>query len=116
MAKRTTEPVAEICLYGNGQPGCGAGWLAHVGPLTSATKLLGDGEPKQTHTFTDAIFSACDAISRSGVSGGLVRVYAAGGGMMADTDLNHPRYFGDLQWVPATMLVISAEAIEAAAV
>ncbi len=111
MARKTTKLVAEICLYGNGAFDVGYGWLARLADGT----LLGDGEPRPTVMKTDCIFRACDAISATGLTGGLVRVFSPGGGMMADTDLNHPGYFGDLKWQPATVYVVTAEQIEAAA-
>jgi hypothetical protein len=115
MAK-STRLVAEICLYGNRS--IGAGWLAR----TRDNTLLGDGEPREGRSFTEAVWQACDAIYhnrslcgkiRPGT--GTVRVFAAGGALMADTDLNHPGYFGDLKWTEATMLVVDSDAIIAAA-
>ena len=109
MGRRTTKLVGEICLYGN--MSIGAGWLA----TTADGKLLGDGEPRQGRSFTEAVWLACDALRTAGAAVGKVRVFAAGGERMADTDINHPGYYGSLSWVPATVLVISAAAIEAAA-
>lgn len=114
MAK-SQKVVAEICLYGTTQHG--AGWLAR----TSDGALLGDGELRQGRSFTEAVWLACDAVLRVyGACGGRprngkVRVFAPGGERMADADINHPGYYGDLKWQSATVLEISAEAIEAAA-
>lgn len=113
---RKTKLVAEVCLYGNRETG--AGWLAR----TAEGAMLGTGDPKAARSFTDAVWLACDAVRRlRSMAGhahahtGTVRVFAPGGERMADTDLNRPATYGDLHWVPATMLVIDADAIIAAA-
>jgi len=118
MAKQTTKIVAEICLYGNGAADVGYGWLARL----SDGAMLGNGEPRPGRSQTDCLWQACDHVRRLRTMAaqpkpwtGTVRVFAPGGKLMADTDLNHPGYFGDLKWQPATALEISAEAIEAAA-
>lgn len=114
---KSTKLVAEICLYGNGPTGCGAGWLARL----ADGSLLGDGEPKAGRSFTEAVFQACDHVLRAyGACGGrprtaIVRVFASGGERMADTDARHPGYFGDLKWQPATVYVIEAADLNAAA-
>lgn len=99
--------VAEICMYGN--HGYGFGFIARC----IDGHMIGDGEQKM-QSATSALWTACSAIGPR-YDGGKVRVFAPGGRMMADADLNQPGYFGSLKWVPATVIVISAEAIEAAA-
>lgn len=112
MKTLKTQLVAEICLYGNRETG--AGWLARM----EDGALLGNGEPKAGRSNTEAVWRACDQIGRVlGMCGGrprnaTVRVFASGGDLMADTSLTNPATFGDLKWVPATVYVVSAEAIE----
>lgn len=112
MSKASQKIVAEICLYGNGAFGCGAGWLART-----ETRLLGDGVPVAGRTYTQAVFAACDALRlcMEVPASALVRIYEAGGELFADALLANPGWFGDLQWRPVTPIEISAEAIEAAA-
>ena len=113
--KRTSGSVAEICLYGNHETG--AGWLAR----TADGAMLGDGEPRVGRSNTEAVWQACDEVRRSYAPSKrlphqtTVRIFAPGGRRMADTTLGNPGYFGDLKWQAATVLEISAEAIEAAA-
>lgn len=104
--------VAEICLYGNHQ--CGAGYLAHVGPLTRDSKLFGDGEPKAGRNMTAAVWLACMDLEAAGAKG-LATVYSPGGQRCGEVNIQRPCYYGNIEWRPAPMLVISAEAIEAAA-
>ena len=108
---RSQKLAAEVALYGNGPTGVGSGWLARLADGT----ILGDGEPKAGRTFTDAVWLACEAVRQAGVTGGRVRVFAAGGRLMADTDLNNPGYFGNLNWRAATAYVVSADDILVAA-
>ena len=110
MARKIkNELVAEICLYGTTQHG--AGWLARL----ADGRLLGDGELSQARGMTAAVWQAQDAIEAAGVTSGRVRVFAAGGRMMADDYLTHRAYFGDLKWTPAVMLTVDVAAIKAAA-
>src|SRR5262245_33682800 len=108
MAK-TQQVAAEVCLYGTRE--IGAGWLARTADGT----LFGDGEPRQGHTFTDALWIACKAMREAGVQGRTVRVFSPDGLRMADTIIDRPAYYGDLKWRPATVIVVSAEEIERAA-
>jgi hypothetical protein len=110
MARKIkNELVAEICLYGASH--CGSGWLVRL----PDGRMFGDGELVKDRGMTAAVWQAQDAIEAAGVKSGRVRVFAAGGQMMADDYLTHRAYFGDLKWVPATMLVIEAAALETAA-
>lgn len=117
MKTKTSKLVAEICLYGNGKADVGYGWLAR----TNDGAMLGTGDPIPGKSATHCVFEACEKIGRlfgmcgARPRGGIVRIFAAGGERMADTSLSSPAYYGDLQWMPATALVVSAEAIEAAA-
>jgi len=111
MARKTQlyKLVADICLYGNHT--IGAGYLVQ---LTDG-RLLGDGEPKAGRSFTEAVWLACRDVCEAGISAGLVRVFAPGGQRMADTDLNHPGYFGNLKWQPAIQYVLSVDELVDAA-
>lgn len=104
--------VGEICLYGTRHTG--AGWLARVGASLDG-HLIGDAEPNPDHTFTEAVWMACDALRNAGIKAGMVRVFESGGKNCADTDINNPGYYGDLKWVPAPVYVIDADTILAAA-
>ena len=111
---RTKKIVAEICMYGGWNRNCvdlGHGWLAQLADGT----MLGTGEPTTNFTGTDSLFAACRAIHDAGVKSGRVRVYMPNGTRMAETDLNHPGYYGELKWVPAVQYVISADELIAAA-
>ena len=112
MASKTTKLVAEICLYGNLDTG--AGWLALVLAGPNKGKLLGDGTPQQGMSNTMAVWLACREIEAQGLSSGRVCVYSADGLRQADTSLQHPAYYGSLEWQAAPVYEISAEAIEAA--
>ncbi len=92
--------TAEICLYGT--TATGAGWLA----TTDSGKLLGTGEPMAGRGYTAAVWLACDAIREAGNIGKKARIYEPSGQRMADTDLTHPGYYGDLKWMPATVYLI----------
>lgn len=117
MGRKNNKVVAEVCLYGNGAADVGYGWLARLDDGT----LMGTGEPKPGKTATNCVFEACDKIGRlfgmcgARPRGGMVRVFAAGGERMAETSLSHPDYYGNLKWEPATVYVVSAGDIEAAA-
>lgn len=116
MARKTQQHVAEICLYGTSM--IGFGWLAQ----TRDGAMLGDGEPKGNRTATECVCIACGQLLRlfgaaggRPASGSKVRVFAAGGLQYTDVDLRHPGYFGDFKWQPAQPVVISCDAILAAA-
>jgi len=111
--KITKMLVAEICLYGNGPTGCGAGWLA----VEFGGRLLGDGEPVKDRTFTEAVWGAVDALRKIGIVQGIVAIYAPGGERYALAPIGRVPTFGNLQWTsPAPCHVISAAELEAAAV
>lgn len=99
-----------ICLYGGSN---GAGWLAHIGDLRDGA-ILGDGELVAGVGLTEAVWLACDALQRSGVTGE-VTVHAPGGMHMTTIDVASRKYYGDLQWVPAPAWVVSCMEIEAVA-
>lgn len=98
-----------VCLYGNST--AGAGWIAARPGFAGPT--LGDGELNSGRSFTTAVFQACDALVRSGATGKAV-VYAPGGERKATIDLSRPGWYGDLQWMAADVMLISAEDLEAA--
>ena len=103
-ANRAAAVVAEVCLYGHGHTGNGAGWLASVHGVRG---LLGDGEPRKGAGFTEALWMAINAINATpGARPGLVHVYESSGRFMAVTSTSHPAYYGDLQWMPAPVLVL----------
>lgn len=108
-AKRL-ELVAEICLYGTTQTG--AGYLARGKGLK---EMLGTGEPVAMRTFSEAIWHAQHALREAGLTEGLVRIYAPGGERCAEIGIGAAITYGALAWKPAPMLVISAEALLAAA-
>ena len=109
MARKQQKQVAEICLYGNGT--IGAGYIAR----TADGRLFGDSELKPHHSMTEAVWLASDDLRHAGIKSGTVRIYAAGGQLMADTDIAHIGYYGDLKWQPATMYTIDADQLLASA-
>lgn len=105
--------VAEICLYGNGPRGCGAGWLATMSDGTT----LGTGEPVADCDFTTAVYDAIDAVQRHRITfpgkwaGGplplpLVRVFASCGTRYADMPLHFPVTYGSVNWQPAAPALV----------
>lgn len=117
MAKRTNnaaKTIGEICLYGgNAATGSKSGWLATIGPLTDG-RMLGDGEPHY-YGLTEAVWAACEALRESGIQRGNAWVFAPGGKLRALVDINHPAYYGQLQWEAAPVFTLSAAAIMEAA-
>lgn len=109
MAK-SKKIVAEICLYGASR--CGHGWLAMV---QGQNRPMGDGQPVSGIGMTAAIWNACDALQKAGISGAAA-VFAPSGTVMAKVDLAERKHAGDLHWEAAPVLVVSAADIEAAAV
>jgi hypothetical protein len=77
--------------------------------------MLGNGEPREGRTMTDAIWLACDALIANGIKTGLVRVFEPSGRLCAVTPLRHPATFGGLAWEAAPQHTISAAEIEKAA-
>jgi hypothetical protein len=110
MAKKSTQVVAEVCMYGNHQ--CGPGWLASIGPISDGV-VIGDGGPNPRHSFTGALWEALGQVEGR-VSDGLVNVFAPGGQMMATIRVTERPYYGDLKWAPAKVYVLSAEQVLAA--
>lgn len=114
--------VAEICLYG--VRSTGAGWIAQIADdvreADGVKRLIGDGEPRQDRTFTDAVWQACQAIRDllaprgRDVSRDVVRVYDTGGKRFAEIDLTCPPNYGCLTWERAPVFVLSMEEIIAA--
>jgi hypothetical protein len=100
--------VAVVCMYGN--HGVGTGWLATL----PDGRLLGDGELTQGN-FTDSLHLAARALKDAGTERGVIRVFDAGGRYCADVELSKIRYYGDLNWLPAPVVTISAEDLIAAA-
>ena len=111
--KKAKGICGSICLYGSHR--CGFGWLAHVGPLTRETKMLGDGEPAAEVGATGAMWAACEALRKDGARGS-VEVFEPSGKLRAVCDVDRPGYFGDLKWEAAPVLLIEADEIMAAAV
>lgn len=108
MAKSKSSVLPSICMYGNSS--IGAGWLAsHNG------QMFGDGEPKHGRSFSEAVFQACDALSKAGVSGD-AWVYAAGGLRKAKVSVSRPVWYGNLQWVSAEVYEVPASVIDSAEV
>ena len=107
MSSRSSAPVAELCLYGTSVTG--AGYLVR----TADGRLFGDGEPRQTRSFTDAIWLACDALCQAGIVGRVV-VYRPDGLRMAFTDVARPASYGALVWEPAPVYVLTDAALIAA--
>jgi hypothetical protein len=110
MKKTNAAIVAEICLYGNGPTGCGAGWLAK---LTDGV-IFGTGEPKSGRGFTEAVWLALEEIRAKGVNSGRVNLYASCGNRKAVIDVNFTGYYGDIKWGVAPVYVVSASEIEKA--
>lgn len=103
--------VADICLFGN--QATGAGWIAAM----EDGSRFGDGEPRSTRSFTEAIWIAVGALEAAGgVKSGRVRVFMPGGLRAAWMPLDRPRTFGDLVWedLPVCSVGIDASPDEVA--
>lgn len=86
-------PVAEICLYG--AQSCGSGYLAR----TQAGGRFGTGDLVSGRSMTEAVWLAVDDIRQSGVTRGVVQIFAAGGERVARVDLgSHVPTVGELPW------------------
>lgn len=109
-ARKTTDPVAEICLFG--VQSVGHGWLARL----ADGRMLGTGEPRLERSLTEAVWQAADAIRLAGQEAGTVRVFEPSGALMATIDLGRsiPAFHG-LSWTPAPVIEISLEALLAGA-
>lgn len=108
-AAESVKLVGEICLYGSGL--CGVGWLARG----ESTPLMGNGEPVNGRSLTEAAWQAAEALRSAGLDG-VVAIYAPGGDCVALARLGNVPTFGSLNWRPAGVgLAISAEQIAAAA-
>jgi hypothetical protein len=101
--------VAEILLYGSQYA---AGWLVKL----PGGRMLGDGEPQEGRSYNTALWLACGEIREAGITSGQAEVYEATGRFMALCYVANPPYYGDLEWKPAKVYVLSAEDIMAAAV
>jgi hypothetical protein len=109
MARTTKNThVADICLYGNHD--IGAGYLVS----TRNNGILGDGEPKESRSMTEAVWLAQSEL-RLVEPKGRIRIFAAGGRMMAWLGVQETTYYGNLKWERAAVLTIDAADIEAAA-
>jgi hypothetical protein len=111
--KKSTKIVAEICLYGITWADVGAGWIAEV-PVHRGKMFLGNCTPVPGRSFTEAIYEACRAV-RTYHETGKVKVYEPTGELVAETDVCHPCYFGDLKWSAAPQYVLAVEELLAVA-
>ncbi len=108
MGKKKEKMAGEICLYGTWK--VGHGWIARA----ADGKMYGTGEPVPGRTATEAYWYAAIALREAGHEGTL-KVYAPGGELMAEVKTGHLPIFGALEWKPAPVYTISAEALIAAA-
>jgi hypothetical protein len=108
--KKTSKLVGEICLYGTTTHG--AGWIAEV-PVEHGKMFLGNGELFPGMSLTEAMWDACRAV-RTYHAAGTVKVFEPRGELVAETDVNHPGYFGDLKWTAAPVYVLNVEDLLAA--
>lgn len=109
MVKRQKLPVASVCLYGAGH--VGYGYLA--GPPANPAQF-GDGEPHKPRGLNDAFWLAMFDLQEAGIVG-MVKVFAPGGELMAQvSNAGAFPYYGQLEWGPAEMLVVSMADILAA--
>jgi hypothetical protein len=67
MTKANKTVVAELCLYGNGASGCGAGWLVKL----ADGRFLGSGDPVKGRGFTEAVWDGMQAVREAEVVKGL---------------------------------------------
>ena len=111
-SSKQTTIVADICLYGNPHT-CGAEYL---GARLPHGQTFGTGEPLADRTFSEAIWAGQRDLYNAGVRRGLVRVFDAGGERLAIIGVAEAVAYGQLQWQPAPVYTISAEALIAAAV
>jgi hypothetical protein len=110
QTKSTSNPVVgEICLYGAQH--CGHGYIAQ----TANGRMFGDGEPVAMRSATAAMWIGLESLRSAGCVGN-VNVFAPGGRLMAVVNNRGAfPFFGNLEWQPASVLVISAADIIAAA-
>jgi hypothetical protein len=114
-------PIAEVCFYGTMQTG--AGWLARVldrkaGNVPSwSTGLIGTGEPAQGRDFTQALWSALEALLAAGLADGPVAVFEPAGELMATVSLETRPWpcYGDLKWGQALAYVTTTAGLKAEA-
>jgi hypothetical protein len=110
------QAVAEISLYGTGR--YGAGFIVRM----ADGRMIGDGEPLNGRSMTEALWLAMDEVmlaggAQAGRSGRVyVHIDVDGAPLRATISLRGPRpYFGALSWEAGTMYEISADAIARAA-
>lgn len=116
MSKRTsttTEPKAEICLYGASS--CGFGYLAS---MKGRPGFFGNGEPDANRSATDALWLGLIDLRDAGVRG-VVVVHAPGGERSARVELRSRRpgslpTFGELEWAPASVVYVNASIADGA--
>jgi len=92
-----------ICLYGTREHGFG--WIAMAGG-----ESFGDGELR-SHSATNAVWGAADALRKAGFKRGPVEIFAPGGEKMAKSNLKFVPSYGLLEWGPAPVYTISAAEI-----
>lgn len=99
-------------MYGTMQA---AGWLAQV----VNGQWLGDGEPGEGRSLTEALWQALAAIRDAGIEprrDRVVYVYEPTGQRKAEVRLHEALYWGDLVWGPAPHYVLTCEEITQAAI
>lgn len=101
--KRKLKLVAEIALYGT--PQHGAGFIAH-GP---GGHIAGDGELRPYWSMTEAVWMALSELRVAGISEGIVRIFAPGGQLMAESEISKVGYYGNLKWQRAPQYSIEVE-------
>jgi len=117
--KKPTAPVASIHLYGN--PQAGYDTIVNIRSTTPGQPdiMIGTGDNlRPGRSGTDALFLAVDTLREKGIRRGLVEVHHdfPHRSCVAIIDLGKGcPYFGELPWKTAPGIVISVEAILAAA-
>jgi hypothetical protein len=113
--KSSSEPIAEVCLYGTRSSGYA--YLAAIPgpPLRIVARGGWDrSELQPDRRFTDlttCVGAAKDALRKTGVHQGAVIVFFPGGEQCSVSPIEAFEAVGDMKLAPAPMIAVSADAI-----
>lgn len=112
MSRKSKKSLVSICLYGNRQVG-----FDHLTQVDGG-EIFGQPSPEVLRygTLTEALVSARVDCRERGIYRARVEVFAPGGDLRAETELEDLFSFGALKWAQAApAVVISVEALLGAA-